>query len=500
MIYSLIFSYNTFSKEFKESSSLLGVSHLFSLSGMHINIIITLLFILFKDYKKKELLIIIILTTYVLILGFKVSLFRAYLMVMFSYIFKKEGITKLDSLSLAFIIILFINPFNRYNLGFILSFLVTFFLVVVPTKNLIFSNLMAYAVSLLIVSNINGGLLVVGAVSSLIYTLIFPFVLMPLVALSLIPGFYFISEQIFLGFQESYSLFPRFFIKLPYISLMGIIIYLSMFIYVLLGNKKRAYFKRGLLLISYLFFLYFLPNISPQGEVLFLDVNQGDSTFIKRPFNSCNILIDAHYGVNNYLKTLGEIEIDYFFITHGDYDHASEASAVLKTHKVKNAYTNPYDDSEIIKDLGLKKTKRGDNFTCGDVKIYVLSPNKDYLDSNDNSLVLKIIIDNEVYLFTGDISSRVEDDLVNYYLNDLKSDYLHVPHHGSNTSTTNNFLTYVNPHTAIISVGKNKYGHPSYEVIDRLKKHNIKVLKTLKENTIIIKKYRYKRKEYLLYK
>ena len=224
---------------------------------MHINIIITILFILFKDYKKKELLIIIILTTYVLILGFKVSLFRAYLMVMFSYIFKKEGITKLDSLSLDFIIILFINPFNRYNLGFILSFLVTFFLVVVPTKNLIFSNLMAYAVSLLIVSNINGGLLVVGAVSSLIYTLIFPFVLMPLVALSLIPGFYFISEQIFLGFQESYSLFPRFFIKLPYISLMGIIIYLSMFIYVLLGNKKRAYFKRGLLLISYLFFFIF---------------------------------------------------------------------------------------------------------------------------------------------------------------------------------------------------------------------------------------------------
>ncbi len=500
MIYSLIFSYNTFSKEFKENSSLLGVSHLFSLSGMHINIIITLLFILFKDYKKKELIIIIILTIYVLILGFKVSLFRAYLMVILSYIFKKEGITKLDSLSLAFIIILFINPFNRYNLGFILSFLVTFFLVVVPTKNLIFSNLMAYVVSLLIVSNINGGILLFGAVSSLIYTLIFPLVIMPLVALSLLPGFYFISEGIFLGFQESYSLFPRFFIKLPYISLMGIIIYLSMFIYVLFGNKKRAYLKRGLLLISYLFFLYFLPNVSPQGEVLFLDVNQGDSTFIKRPFNSCNILIDAHYGVNNYLKTLGNVEIDYFFITHGDYDHASEASAVLKNYKVKNAYTNPYDDSEIIKDLGLKKTKRGDNFTCGDVKIHVLSPNKDYLDSNDNSLVLKIIIDNETYLFTGDISSTVEDDLVGYYLNDLKSDYLHVAHHGSNTSTSNHFLTYVNPHTAIISVGKNKYGHPSYEVINRLKKHNIKILETLKENTIIIKKYRYKRKEYLLYK
>lgn len=500
MIYSLIFAHNTFSKEFKENSSLLGVSHLFSLSGMHINIIITLLFILLKNYKKKELIVIIILTVYVLILGFKVSLFRAYLMVIFGYLFKKDGITKLDSLSLSFIIILLINPFNRYSLGFILSFLVTFFLVIVPTKNMIFSNLIAYIVSLLIVSNINGGLLLIGAISSLIYTLIFPLVIMPLVLLCLIPGFYFISEKIFLGFQESYSLFPSFFIKLPYVSLIGITIYLSLFIYVLFGSERRVYFKRGLIFVSYLFLIYFLPNLSPQGEVLFLDVNQGDSTFIRRPFNKCNILIDAHYGVSNYLKTLGDIEIDYFFITHGDYDHASETKEVLETCKVKNAYTNPYDDSEIISNLGLKKTKRGDKFICGDVEIKVLSPNKDYLDGNDNSLVLKIVVDKETYLFTGDISSRVEDDLVEFYLNDLKSDYLHVAHHGSNTSTSNHFLTYVNPHTAVISVGKNKYGHPSYEVLERLRKHNIKVLETIKENTIIIKKYRYKKKEYLLYK
>lgn len=500
MIYSLVFAHNTFSKEFKENSSLLGVSHLFSLSGMHINIIITLLFMMFKNYKKKELIVIIILTIYVLILGFKVSLFRAYLMVLISYMFKKEGITKLDSLSLSFIIILIINPFNRYSLGFILSFLVTFFLVVVPTKNIIFSNLIAYAVSLLIVSNINGGLLLIGAISSLIYTLIFPLVVMPLVLFSLIPGFYFISEGIFLGFQESYSLFPTLFIKLPYVSLIGIMIYLSLFIYLLYGGERKVYFKRGLILLSYLFLIYLLPNLSPQGEVLFLDVNQGDTTFIKRPFNKCNILIDAHYGASNYLKTLGDIEIDYFFITHGDYDHASEAKEVLETCKVKNAYTNPYDDSEIISELGLKKTKRGDKFICGDIEIKVLSPSKDYLDSNDNSLVLKIIIDNETYLFTGDISSVVEDDLVEFYLNDLKSDYLHISHHGSNTSTNNHFLTYVNPHTAIISVGKNKYGHPSYEVLERLKKHNIKILETIKENTIIIKKYRYRKKEDLLYK
>lgn len=500
MVYSLIFAHDTFSKEFKENSSLLGVSHLFSLSGMHINIIITLLFIFLKNYKKKELIVIIILTIYVLILGFKVSLFRAYLMVLVSYIFKKEGITKLDSLSLSFIIILLINPFNRYSLGFILSFLVTFFLVVVPTKNIIFSNLIAYTVSLLIVSNINGGLLLIGAISSLIYTLIFPFVIMPLVLFSLIPGFYFISEKIFLGFQESYNLFPTLFIKLPYVSLGGIIVYLGLFIYLLFGNERKTYFKRGLILVSYLFIIYSFPNLSPQGEVLFLDVNQGDTTFIKRPFNKCNILIDAHYGTSNYLKTLGDIEIDYFFITHGDYDHASEASSVIKSCKIKNAYTNPYDNSEIISELGLKKTRRGDKFICGDVEVKVLSPNKDYLDSNDNSLVLKIIIDKETYLFTGDISSKVEDDLVEFYLNDLKSDYLHISHHGSNTSTSNHFLTYVNPHTAIISVGKNKYGHPSYEVLERLRKHNIKILETLKENTIIIKKYRYRKKEDLLYK
>lgn len=500
MIESLVFAHQTFSPEFKENTSLLGVGHLFALSGMHINLIVACLFVIFKQQKRKELIVLSILTAYVLIVGFHISLLRAYLMVLFAYIFKKQGITKLDSLALAFIVILCINPFNRYRLGFILSFLVSFFLIIMPSKRFFLPYLVAYGASVLLISNINGGILLISMLTSLLYTLIFPIVMMPLVFMSLLPGFYYISEPLFLGFQDSYYLFPRLFIKLPYISLIGILIYMALFIYLLLSNDKKMVIKSSAYLLVYMLILMILPHINPQGEVIFLDVNQGDTTLIKRPFNSCHILIDAHYGSSNYIKTLGNISLDYVFITHGDYDHASEFEKIIKTHNVKHIYTNPYDDSEIFNNPFIKRTKRGDTFMCGDVFIEVLSPSKDYKDSNDNSLVLKITVDGQTYLFTGDISETVEDDLIDYYGTKLKSDYLHVAHHGSNTSTSNAFLIYVNPHTAIISVGKNRYNHPHPEVVMRLKDKGIKIIKTIKENSIVIQKYRYRRKYQLLYK
>lgn len=500
MIYSLIFAHNQFSPTFKENSSLLGVSHLFALSGMHINFLVMGLLFIFKNQKHKTLIVLSILSVYVIIVGFHISLMRAYLMVLFAYVFKKQGITKLDCLALSFMVLFFINPFNRYRLGFILSFLVSLFLIIVPTKKFYLSNIMAYGVSLLFMSNINGGILIISALSSLVYTLLFPIVMMPLVGLSLLPGFYYISDPLFHGFQRSYTFFKGPFIKLPYIGLIGIILYMVFFVYLLLSHTKKDYIKRSVLLICYMCLLCFLPNIDFRGQVIFLDVGQGDSTFIKRPFNGCHLLIDAHKGSSDYIKTLGNITIDYVFITHGDYDHASEALMVYHKYPVKHIYTNPYEYSDTVNIPGIKHTKKGDSFICGDVLIDVLSPGKDYLDDNDNSLVLRLTIDNQRYLFTGDISNKVEADLISYYHTDLKSDYLHISHHGSNYSTSEDFLMYVNPHTAIISVGKNRYNHPHPELIKRLKEKNIKILKTIDENSIIIKSYYYKRKYQLLYK
>lgn len=505
MIYSLIFAHNTFSEEFKENASLLGISHLFAISGLHINLMIQVLNKVLIKFKSKDKIILVMLFLYVVILGFPISLLRAFLMVFFLFIFKKKGLTKLDALSISFLCLLIINPFYRYRLAFILSFLVSFFLIVLKLgkkfKGTIKGNIVAYFTSFLLVSNINGGFVPSALLFSIVYTLLFPILIMPLVFLSLLPGVYFISEPIFSGFSYSLKgLLPLYKIKMPYVKIGGIIIYLSFFIALLLSTNLKTRIKRGFILGIFLIFLFIRPYINPQGYVYFLNVGQGDSTWIQRPFNQCNILIDAHRGTHDFIRTLGDVSIDYFFITHGDLDHASEASEIINTYPVLNAFTNAYDDSDVLVNLPLERTKKGDVFLCGDVFIEVLSPKKDYQNRNDNSLVLKITFDEYVYLFTGDITATVEQDLIDFYGTHLQSDYLHVSHHGSNTSTTKAFLYYVNPKTAIISVGKNAYNHPHEEVIQNLKNNQIEIRQTLYENTIIIYKYRIRRKYDLLYK
>lgn len=504
-----LFADDSFEEDYKEAKRSLGIAHLFALSGMHITFFIGIIEFVCKklDIKLNKYVMFILLFLYLWLADFTISLQRAVLMYVLYELLKNKGLTKLDSLSLSFIILVIINPFYVYRAGFILSYLVSFLLVITPTKNtfkeVIVTHYKIMMLTILIISNLNGGIYVFSLLTSLIFTLIFPIIIMPLIFIGLIFPLSVIIEPLLNGFSNVLLLLNNsLLIKLPYQSVFSIFLYVVLFIYVIYELDNKTFLKRSLLLFLYTLIVYVSPNFNFNQSIYFLDVNQGDATFIQNTNNKGNILIDANKGTLEFLKTLGDIKIECFFITHGDSDHAIEAEQIIKEFKIKNIYISPYDDSTIINNLkkyNAKPLQAGTSFTVNDIKIKVLGPLTKYSSLNNNSLILQMIINNKTYLFTGDAEKEAIADLINTYSKGLKSDFLHVSHHGAKGCSPEEFLVVVSPSEAVISVGKNNfYNHPHPETINNLKQQNIKVYLTSKQQTIIKKKYNFSLREKLV--
>ena len=236
-------------------------------------------------------------------------------------------------------------------------------------------------------------------------------------------------------------------------------------------------------------------------EINYIDVGQGNAALIKT--NNETILIDGGNRSNsryyyNYIKNKNIKKIGYMIVSHYDEDHISGLISILDNFEVSNVLCPDYKkDTKIYKSFknSLKKSKaniiypkKGDNFNISDARIKILWPNK-YKNNidNDNSIILKLIHGNMSFLFTGDASINIENQLIYSGFN-LKSDVVMLGHHGSKYSTSNEFLEEVDPKLAIISVGNNnRYGHPSNRVLKLLNNKNIKILRTDIDGDITIK-------------
>lgn len=250
-------------------------------------------------------------------------------------------------------------------------------------------------------------------------------------------------------------------------------------------------------------------------KVDFLSVGQGDSIFIETP-QGHQIIIDG--GPNSVLlQKLAERmpfwdkSIDLIILTHPEKDHMTGILDILQKYKVdyflwtgvvKNDAENKKLAELLNKAEGRKEgflasitgetvpvkiiaAESGQKIKAGSAEIYILYPFENLTGkelkntSNDAGVVAKLIYSKNSFLFTGDISSTAEKALVNSYESDnLKSDVLKIAHHGSKYSTADLFLEAVQPEIAVIEVGKNSYGHPTYETLNRLEKFGIKVKRT----------------------
>lgn len=474
-----------------------GVVHLFAISGMHLGVIILILNKLLK-FKYKKIVIILCLWLYSFIVSFPISVVRATLFYTISSLLKLSNIYTLYLT--AFLIILF-NPFSIYDIGFIYSF-ITVYSILINTnkikgnyfKKLFMTSLITLIYSLPITVNLNYEINVLSIINNMIFI---PLVTLLIYPLSIIVYFvpllnklyyYLISIMEYLNmFMCDISILK---VIVPRLSIIFIIIY-YLFILIIKFNKKILF------IIPYIFIYKIINNIDSNYYVYYLDVGQGDSSILIGPNKKEVIMIDTggiidyskvvYYKSDNtikFLKSLGISKIDLLILSHGDNDHAGETFNIIKKYKIDNIILNKNKLSDLERNI-----KNNSNVVKKyNSKYFKLMNYNDYLsdDENYSSIVTHININNNKFLFMGDLPKENELKYMNEY--NLKSNYIKLGHHGSKTSSDYKFLCTINPELAIISSGRNNlYNHPSIDTINILKDLNIKYLNTASNGTILIK-------------
>lgn len=218
-------------------------------------------------------------------------------------------------------------------------------------------------------------------------------------------------------------------------------------------------------------------------HLIFCDVGQGDAVLIT--YSQTQILVDGGPD-NKVLDCLSQYlpfwdrQLEAVFLTHPDDDHLTGILSVFKRYQVKYFFSN----FKIEGILKAKPLQKGDKVKIGPLQFLALWPDKQEIaskDINENSLVLRLEFGQLKAFLAGDITQKIEEKI------SLEpADILKVAHHGSKNSTSEDFLAKIKPKLAVISVGENRFGHPSQEALERLFKSQVKVLRTDEQQDIEI--------------
>ena len=506
-IKALLFGDNKLDKEIKSSYQVNGISHLFSVSGFHVNFITSIIYFYLDriTYNKrlKYIIIDLFLILYLLLCNTS-SLLRCTIMhILLSINFiLKLNIKKIDIVLFTLVVSIIINPFIIYDIGYIYSYTISFFLILYKDKyktnnklsRTLYITIVAFLVSLPINIYTSYEINFLSILLNIVIVPIVSLILLPLAILTLI--FPIFDEILFsiTGILEKISLYTSnidlFKVILSKPNIILIMVYYLIIILIL--SKKKYYY----LLLILIIFHKIIPLCNNNFNMVMFDVGEADSILISTPFRRKNIIIEAGtgYEIDNiitYLKSMGISKLDYLIITHGDYDHMGEAINLVNNFKVENVIFNcgTYNDleKELIKVLEQKNIKYYSCIKEININKYKLQflNTRVYDNENDNSSVIYLNYNNYKFLFMGDAGvEREEDILEKYNLKDI--DFLKVGHHGSNTSSSKEFIDSVNPKYSLISVGKNnRYGHPKESVLDILR--DSKIYRTDLDGSIEIK-------------
>lgn len=232
----------------------------------------------------------------------------------------------------------------------------------------------------------------------------------------------------------------------------------------------------------------------------FVDVGQADGCVIKT-YNNDIIVVDTGEDrkateILEVLDSMDFEDIDLMILSHPHADHIGGAQTILETYPVKEVLMSSYVTStrvftsilDTLENMDTKVTQAtlGLTYNIDDVNVEVVGVDSIPGDNNDSSIVAKVTYGDIDMLFTGDAEGPAEDVILsNGY--DLNSEILKVGHHGSITSTSEEFLNAINPKMAIISVGEgNKYNHPADNTLNRLKEHNVDYFRTDEKGNIVV--------------
>jgi len=265
-------------------------------------------------------------------------------------------------------------------------------------------------------------------------------------------------------------------------------------------SKPNLFFLISTILINLSLlnlFAYKQSQLSPYLKIDYLDVGQGDGALISFPYGP-QLIIDAGPD-KNFLRSLSrnlnffDRTIDYLLITHAHDDHFVGAVELIRRYKVGSIILSNYDSKDLGYNYLIKEANRNNvSITKIDyetqqkingVNILYIPPTLGEKNTNNQSLLVKINYGLTSFLFMGDLEADGEKRLLEKNLN-FSAQVIKAGHHGSKTSSSKKLLFAVNPQLAVISVGENKFGHPSEITINRLKKLGISIYRTDQKSDI----------------
>ncbi len=509
------------SKEVMDSFRDNGISHLFAISGMHVGLLTSIILHIFSFFKVSEnrryFLTCLCLFFYLLLVGCSPSIVRAFLFFLLLTV-NRIYYFHIDPKNIFFLtlaITLCINPYFIYDVGFQYSFLISFALI--SSSQLL--NRSSYFLSLIITSTISFCISIpittyhfyqinlLSIVYNLFYVPFVTFLLFPFSLLLLICPFLEFLYHFLICLLEKSSLF---FSQIDYFKLIFgrvnsfyyVLYILVMFLFIWYKKKRKIFLFCFFFLLTFHYFIY---CIFDHSYLTMLDVGQGDSFILHS--RGKTVLIDTGGKVNYYqygwrkrktnsivlnttipyLKSKGIRKLDYLVLTHGDYDHLGEALILLKYYQVDQIFINEGEQNDLEERISklfshVDVCYQGKTFEVGDFQF--LSINHDLLDENSSSIVLYTMYHDYKMLFMGDANFKSEKYLLDTY--DLKKvDLLKLGHHGSKTSTSEEFLKKIEPDIALISAGRNnQFNHPNRETLKRLRKYQIRSYSTQSDGTI----------------
>lgn len=504
-----------------------NLSHMLAVSGAHVSYIIVGLTYITQNSimgkRKGRVFCIFFLIIFMAITNFTPSVTRACIMAILTLVseilYKKADIY--TNISISALIILLYNPYSLLDLGFKLSFGGTIGIVIFMRfikKKQEEPKLLNYIKQMALVS-ICANIIIIPIIMNNFNTVSLTFLVSnilasPILAIIVIVGFSIIIISIISHSLSNLLVFwlnpilnllikiSSFCSKLPFAKILvvtpyifNIIFYYTIILYLVNYNELKQFIKKetvillSIILILSNFIFYILPQ---DLKIYFIDVGQGDSTLIVTPSKK-TILIDGggseSFDVGEkvllpYLLGRRIRKIDYIMISHFDTDHCKGIFTVIENLKVKNIIISKQAEKsenykkfkEIVanKKINIILVKAGDKIKI-DKYIYfkILFPTEKLIMQNplnNNSIVSQLNYKSFKMLFTGDIEEMAEKEILNLQKDKLKSTILKVAHHGSNTSSTQEFINSVKPELALIGVGKNNtFGHPSECVVEKLR-------------------------------
>ncbi|MFV0361741.1 MAG: DNA internalization-related competence protein ComEC/Rec2 [Suipraeoptans sp.] len=525
--------------DLKETYRLSGIGHILAISGLHISILGMGLYNLVRkrtgSFQLAAFIGVAFLSVYAIMVGFTISVARAYIMFLFKIGAEITG-RKYDgytALSFATMMVIIVSPANFFEGGFYLSFGAVLGIMILGSlfKSVKYKSLLGgFTVSVVLLGPIVYYFYEIPAYSSIINLAVVPLLTILLIAgvagsalIFILPEIGAICFRICEYIIRIYTYISEMTLKIPgarivtgNISIVMIIIYYLVLLTVITLMKKKVKNENIRLVVLVVFYsiaictFIFKPS-SDKLQTVFIDVGQGDSIYIRSP-NGNNYLMDGgstdvsevgRYRIEPFLKYNGVKKLDYVFISHGDYDHISGIIEMIERNErgiqIQNiVFPNQETWNDKLHELADKCEKIGinryimnvgDTICDGEIVITALSPEKSGVgESNADSLVISLEYDDFNLLLTGDIEGIGEENLIRTIEeSDKEYKFVKVAHHGSKNSTKDDFVQIVAPKYAFISAGINNiYGHPHKETIDRLNDARCIIHETSKSGAIML--------------